>query len=272
MTAHATYAELTAAAAQQLDIALSEARTQVLTHTSPAVPDMGEATSGTVATTLLRQGITAHRDLSAALAHLGRTLSTRLCVPGGKPGRPPRTGPDARLIDQLDRTAAGRDWSTPEPDGDLDGPLHRAARAIRAAADLWATHHTPSGVARSPEASRIRHPSVLGAATREWRALIATSADIAACVVDLARAAGPLDPDSELVLLALADYPRPTAGWDPHPARSVQVTVARPSARRGLIHWRPSPSWWAASVATPGRWPSRDAPQPRSWPTPPPSA
>ncbi len=109
--------------------------------------------------------VAAHQDLAAALVHLGETLARPLASRPERPGRR-RGGPDARLLRSLETVARARDWSEPSP---ADGPgadLAEAAFLIRSAADLWATHHCADGRPRSPEASRMRHPSTLGAASR----------------------------------------------------------------------------------------------------------
>ena len=100
--------------------------------------------------------------------------------PGRGPG-PPRRDPDPAACPRgnSDRTAPPRGPRCPaaalaggggpgprlERAESVDGPgaaLAEAALLIRSAADLWATHHCADGRPRSPEASRMRHPSTLG--------------------------------------------------------------------------------------------------------------
>ena len=174
--------------------------------------------------------VAAHQDLAAALIHLGGTL-TRPLRPGPEgPGRR-RGGPDARLLRSLETVARARDWTTPGP---ADGPgadLSEAARLIRSAADLWATHHCADGRPRSPEASRMRHPSTLGAASREWRTLVTLAATVAEALAEN----GPYPTLSEAEMVALRDFPRPGKGTreSAAPHGLLDLTVARPGIRRG---------------------------------------
>lgn len=158
-----TYAHLTERAARRLGRAHAT--------TLPWIVDPDGVVAG---------GAAAHRDLLAALAHLGRTLAAPLKGTAARGSAVARRGggPDARLLRDLERRAAARDWTAPRPQAGAGLELDRAAFLIRAAADLWATHHRHDGQPRSPEASRLRHPATLGAATREWRVLVALAAEI----------------------------------------------------------------------------------------------
>ena len=173
--------------------------------------------------------VAAHQDLAAALVHLGGTLTRPLGAGLERPGRR-RGGPDARLLRSLETVARPRDWSQPGP---ADGPgadLMEAALLIRSAADLWATHHCSDGRPRSPEASRMRHPSTLGAASREWRTLVTLAATVADALAENGRC--PTLGEAEVAALRgfprLRDDRRP-----PAPHGLLDLTVARPGIRRG---------------------------------------
>jgi hypothetical protein len=218
-----TYSGLTSAAATHLAQAL------VTADTDPP--------SGLPA---LRDALTAHRHLTAMLGHLGTVLQAPL--PGQEPeaGRPQRRRPrrpDAALAAALSALGGRRDWEAathsadPAAPAPLAGDLLAAARLVGAAADLWATHHDAAGAPRSQEASRLRHPATLGAAVREWRALVV----VTGAVVDaLARPAGVAAPDDEdwrdLREYAGA-YPQP-ALRPSDPRGPVTVTVAHPPRPR----------------------------------------
>ena len=134
------------------------------------------------------------------------TLTRPLAAGADRPGRR-RGGPDARLLRSLETVARPRDWSEPSP---TDGPgadLAEAALLIRSAADLWATHHCADGRPRSPEASRMRHPSTLGAASREWRTLVALTATAAGALAEH----GGGTTLTEAAVAALRGFPRPRA-------------------------------------------------------------
>lgn len=170
-----------------------------------------------------------HRHLTATLGHLGTTLRQPLeAAADDRHARPRRRRGDDALAARL--TAAGmlRDWTTPPPRaGSAAADLLAAARLVGAAADLWATHHDASGAPRSPEASRLRHPATLGAATREWRELVV----LAGAVADvLARSVVDGEVGAQLRQYAAA-YPQP--GLSTRPARGpVTITVARPPRTR----------------------------------------
>jgi hypothetical protein len=155
-----------------------------------------------------------HGDLTAALTHLGRTIR------GSAEAR--RDSATDRLLTALEDSARSRPWSEAPPSDDhVAARLREAARCIRAAADLWATHRTHSGRDRSPEASLMRHPSMQGAALRHWLALVDKSASVAAQLVRLACRA-----DRDLVG-DLRSYPRPST-----PAGGLRP-VPLPLARSG---------------------------------------
>lgn len=220
MSASTTYSELTGSAQQRLAIALSR-------------PELG---AEGMAPEALRAASMAHRDLSAALAHLGRTLMLPIATaPTTQRRAARRRGPTGRVLMDLERRGRGRDWALPEPDpGTAARDVWEAARAIRAAADLWATHHSASGAPRTPESSRMRHPAVLGAATREWEALVATARDVADALL---RAIGTdhhdqaQRVDSGADLTHLVSYPGTTARAMAA-GSVVDVTVARPLPSR----------------------------------------
>ncbi len=109
------------------------------------------------------------------------------------------------------------------------GALADASVLIRAAADLWATHHTADGQPRSPEAARMRHPSTLGAASRQWRLLVRLLADAIRSHPDVA--AGLAAPESE----AVDTISRITGTAKPSEAslKLLELTVAHPVPRRG---------------------------------------
>ena len=102
-----------------------------------------------------------HRDLTAALAHLGRTLG--LDPAGPAHDRAPRlvaSDSDHWLVRTLGTLGQTREWTPSAPSGcAATARVSAAAMSVRAAADLWATHRSPDGAPRSPEASRMRHPS-----------------------------------------------------------------------------------------------------------------
>ena len=149
MSAPATYAQLTSAAARRLCAAEARLRT------APHVP-MDDALRAPSEAPRWHEVAVAHRDLSFALAHLGRVLAQPAAGATDQGRRRARRhGPEARLLRDLERRGAPRDWSvSPPEDGTAARDLWESARAIRAAADLWATHHTPAGAPRSPESSR----------------------------------------------------------------------------------------------------------------------
>ncbi len=109
------------------------------------------------------------------------------------------------------------------------GALADASVRIRAAADLWATHHTADGQPRSPEAARLRHPSTLGAASRQWRLLVRLLAGAITSHPDVA--AGLTAPESE----AVDTISRLTGAAKPSESslELLELTVARPVPLRG---------------------------------------
>ncbi len=223
----------------------------------------------------------AHRDLACALAHLGRTLG----MPGSMPllaasdarsvkGRAARRrsgpnragevgaatlaarelGPSRTLLADLTTYGQAREWETPAPVEGPAGDLAGAARLIRAAADLWATHHTSQGTPRGPEASRMRHPATLGAATRQWHDLVWLAAAAGEAVGHATSGATPTAArgasDKALAADDTCDSPRPGGASNartfptvPVPSRaaapfattehSLDLTVCRPGVRRG---------------------------------------
>ncbi len=174
--------------------------------------------------------VAALHDLAAALAHLGRALARPLGGPAATPRRR-RGGPDARLVRELTAVARPWDWDEPRPAGGPAADLAGAARLIRSAADLWATHHAADGRPRSPEASRMRHPATLGAACREWRALVALTAEAADCLAT----SGGGSTLSESDRANLGRFPRPLRATAPAAGAGglLDLTVARPGIRRG---------------------------------------
>ena len=174
--------------------------------------------------------VAAHQDLAAALVHLGETLTRPLAAGPDRPGRR-RGGPDARLLRSLETVARARDWSEPSPADCPGADLAEAAFLIRSAADLWATHHCADGRPRSPEASRMRHPSTLGAASREWRTLVALTATAAGSLAEHSGGATL----SEAAMAALRNFPRPRDEARTPTATEglLDLTVARPGVRRG---------------------------------------
>ena len=252
-----TYSDLTREAAGHLGRAL------VLIDSLRTSPGTNRG-GGLAQSPEVQRGAAAHRDLTDALTHLGRTLLDPRGADRG-PGRSrARLGrsSDRMLLTDLEQRAEARDWEAPRPTGTSPAAaLDRAARLTRAAADLWATHHSPTGEPRSPEASLMRHPSMLGAATREWRELVVVAGAIADQLLALADSLPAVgSPTQEPVrgeahtaehpatqlrrddLRGLADYPSPapgprSAGYRPiHSAATsltwVDLGVARPGRRR----------------------------------------
>lgn len=234
MNTRTTYSDLTGHASAQVERAL-----HLLGNADrPAVVD----TPGWAGTSVpADDAAAAHRDLTSALVHLGRALLEPLGDRERARSRNRGAGhaADAALLASLATWAQPRDWTEPLPDPDTPaGCLTFAARLARAAADLWNTHHGDLGRPRSPEASRMRHPSMLGAATREWRALVAA----AACVADrleslqATRAAG--GTSTPAAARSQATFPTPAtvhgsalASGSDVPCERVELTVARPSAQ-----------------------------------------
>lgn len=175
--------------------------------------------------------VSAHHDLADALVHLAATLAKPLDSTPSAPARRRRGGPDARLIRALEEVAQPRRWGAPTPSDGPGAELAHAARLIRTAADLWSTHHNADGSPRSPEASRMRHPSTLGAASREWRTLVALTAEAADAMAGRDR---PDDPD-EPAFASLRALPRPRseATGTVTAEGLLDLTVARPGIRPG---------------------------------------
>ncbi|MGB7981445.1 MAG: hypothetical protein WCF36_11715 [Candidatus Nanopelagicales bacterium] len=196
-----------------------------------------------------RCAVDAHRDLAAALAQLGRTLLGPDPAPStptdaesrSRSGRGPsnggrsagsvrRPGPSRTLLAGLELYGRSRDWADPRPDVSAAGDLATAALLIRTAADLWATHHTAYGAPRSPEASKMRHPATLGAATRQWHDLVqraaAAGAALGAESPELAHVG------NEALSFPAVAGPRPVGADTSRHDRPLEVTVARPGVRR----------------------------------------
>jgi hypothetical protein len=161
-----------------------------------------------------------HADLTVALAHLGQTIL------GDRPGSRPSL--DRRMIEELrrgGRTAAWRD----DPVDDVTTAGHHlvaAARAVRASADLWSTHHCALGQPRSPEAARLRHPTVIGTAMKHWRLLVWGAHGIARQLVLLEFGEGGLADESRTFL---SRYPRPRSS--PGSLPDLPLALARPPRR-----------------------------------------
>ena len=181
----------------------------------------------------------AARDVAAALVQLGAALIRPVA------DRSRRIGPGPRMLARVADLAEPWDWEQPRPtDASMPADLLRAARQIRAAADLWATHHTEEGTPRSPEAARLRHPAVLGPATRQWRALVETSVEIGAALRDGpgGRATGApqpgegaarvREPSGSTAAETVPSVLRSVAAARPaEPDPRVEVSVARPGVR-----------------------------------------
>ena len=189
----ATYAELTHVAGRRLARALVAIESR-----GPREP----RSNGSAA---------AYRDLADALAHLGSRLVTPIPrVPASGRSTRVRRGPDTHLLASLREVAQARNWDHPHPVEGIAADLDRAAVLLRAAADLWATHHTPDGHPRSIEGSRMRHPATLGAALREWRWMVTLSAALAGALADHGSVPNlPADPDDHR---ELASFPLPAGG------------------------------------------------------------
>lgn len=172
--------------------------------------------------------VASHRDLAAALALLGRTL----VGPQPAAGRiAPEVATARRGVAALEQLGAARPWDEPIP---VTGPcedLHGAARAVRAAADLWSTHHDPAGAPRGPESSRLRHPAVLGAASRAWLELVGSSAVVADRLADLVAALD-VDPSLSRKLRLHPRVPGASSAITGGQLEHVGVTVARPPIRQ----------------------------------------
>lgn len=239
MSHRTTFSDLTSEAALRLSHALTDIA-------SPGAADDGITGPADDGITGPAAALVAHQDLTAALAHLGRTLTTPPgadASDGADAASARRAGPrrtDARLVRLLDQRGVRRDWASPHaPPGSATASLLTAGQLIRAAADLWATHHTPGGAPRSPQASRMRHPSMLGAATREWRELVLLAGAVAEALVGWMERVGNRHPHDDGRegpdrLAAVRDYPRPIARAVAAGAPTrVDLTVARPGRIRG---------------------------------------
>ncbi len=224
-----TYSCLTRSAATRLAMALLAADRSQPTGTAAA--------GGTT----LHEAVRAHRHLSAMLGHLGQTLGAPLPDPGAgqapDPPRPPRTV-DAVLAARLRAIGALRDWQETEPPAEsIAGSLLAAARLVGAAADLWASHHDPTGRPRSRDASRLRHPATLGAAAREWRELVVVAGAVADALATWPQEEAPgttadrVFPATTCPRRYAADYPAPVLRRN-DPRGAVTVTTARSAAVR----------------------------------------
>lgn len=209
-----TFSTLTDLAARQLAVAAG-----LLADFRAAEPRSGLPGTG------LADAVTAHADLSSALVDLGGTIRGTACRR--------RDSADSRVLAALDERSRRTPWAEPgeavpphTAGGAVAGHVRSAARCIRAASDLWATHLGHAGAPRSPEGARLRHPSFLGAALRHWRALIAAAGEIAEALATLASGPG-VDPR---LLVAVRDYPTPPGVPDRPPA--VALPLARPTPRR----------------------------------------
>lgn len=171
----------------------------------------------------------AHRDLAAALAHLGRALTRPLAgtAPRGSTRR--RGGPDAKLLRCLEAVASPRDWELPRPVTEPAVAVTDASVHIRAAADLWATHHTTDGQPRSPEAARMRHPSTLGAASRQWRLLVRLLANALCSHPDISTGLSGAENAAVDTMRRITGTTRPAGAS----RQLLELTVARPPIRCG---------------------------------------
>jgi hypothetical protein len=259
VTTRTTFSALTAAAAEHLRRAVARIEQHGLQDREPGESNRaheggadraqdvrtgaGKQPDSPVSEEPAHAAIRAHRDLSSALAHLGRVLARPPARTSARAAAPSRRGhPPARTLRDLQRRGLPRDWSAHAPEeGSAARDLHDASRAIRAAADLWATHQTPAGSPRSAEASRMRHPSMLGAATREWGTLVNAAADVAEVLHGRAREPEPplhgpgpgpnedgQDPRCAAPLDPLRAYPRPSGRHRSGAEERVDITVARP--------------------------------------------
>ena len=171
----------------------------------------------------------AHRDLAAALAHLGTALARPPAgaAAGGLSRR--RGGTEGRLLRCLEAVAAPRDWEKPLPATEPQCALADASIRIRAAADLWATHHTAEGQPRSPEAARMRHPSTRGAASRQWRLLVRLLAGAIGSHPDVGAGLTASEREAVDTISRLTGTAKPSAAS----LKLLELTVARPALRRG---------------------------------------
>lgn len=192
-----------------------------------------EQVKAAAATTQLWGSVAMQADVADALAHLGRVLAGPT-PPSQRASSGRRRGPEHDILSALQSAGRAWDWSTPLPVEDpVAADLRHAARAIRAAADLWSTHRTPEGLPRTLESSRMRHPALLGAATRQWRRLAGRTGAIADALVEWGipqRAA-----DHEAAQLTALEALRKMASVETeHCADAsppIDITVARPGRR-----------------------------------------
>ena len=213
MTTRTTFSDLTGDAQGHLRAALTETSCAIGTVPPPGV-------------------IAMHADLTSALAHLGRVLATPM--PGSQRGSGSgwrRGGPPRRLVQELERAAQPWDWTRPAPaEESVAAHLRQSARLVRAAADLWATHQSPTGAPRTLESCRMRHPATFGAATRQWRDLTSLAHSVAQAILgsDREELATARDQETDPPAMdRLRRFPRITS--DPSSSHVVDLTVARPS-------------------------------------------
>ena len=263
MSARTSYSHLTESAGRALADALRRPELEprqdlhgtarcVATDAEPALAAQPEANPGA-----LHAAASAHADLLAALAHLGRVLTRPPGVPGeGSPRAARRHGPGSRLLRDLERRGRARDWTDPTPEpGTAARDLRDSARLIRAAADLWVTHTTLAGAPRSPEASRMRHPSVLGAATREWQELVNVAGRVAAAIVRRA------DSSTEQVVAGDAHHSDVgaggRAGGDPAGVGGTAPSLQQEALLIAVEAFRAFPTLAASPTPTPSESPTR---------------
>lgn len=219
MTSLTTYSDLTSDARRHLQAALEET----------AAPNEAGP---------LPSAVAMHADVTGALAHLGRVLAAPMPGAAGHATSGwRRGGPPQRLVRELDRVAQPWGWTQEAPEESVTAHLRQSARLIRTAADLWATHQSPTGAPRSLESCRMRHPATLGAATRQWRDLTGLAAAVAQALLDLgdgsrpATASGPATASEAQADTAALDRLRRFPQVDVEPeegAALVDLTVARP--------------------------------------------
>ncbi len=170
------------------------------------------------------ESVAAHQDLSHALTHLARIVGGT-GIPGGDASLP--KGGLGLVVGALGRVAAQSPWDASPPRSPVPSAIADAARLIRAAADLWATHQASDGSPRSPEACRLRHPSTLAAAWREWSSLARHAASVADVLRDRAVSLGV----EEAKLAGVTAYPREQSNDTDRVLHPVDVSVARPPVR-----------------------------------------
>lgn len=164
-------------------------RQAALHLTAAAALVTGEPFSGLSAASA---AITAYRDLHDAVYRLGWQLRggtiTQALVPEPV-RRDPRETATLDLLEQVGRVAT-RSHATRVPRVGAAGDWHRAAVQLRAATDLLATHHTPTGGPRSPDSPNLTDPAVAGPAWRDYTSLVLAAATVAEPLAVRSRAAG----------------------------------------------------------------------------------